>query len=94
MTEQCGIWTFFELPFVTIPLVMDDVTSIVTYLDDLLSVKELHKKIKRESEPRLPSSGQQFPFDIVQTSRATLPKKESHLLHFAKIKNTLFDCSS
>lgn len=65
---------------------MDDVTSIVTYLDDLLSVKELHEKIKLESEPRSPSSGQQFPFDIVQTSRATLPKKESHPLHFAKIK--------
>lgn len=80
MTEQCGIWTFLELPSVTIPLIMNDLTSIVTYLDDLLSVKELHEKIKRESEPRPPSPGQQFPFDLVQTSRATLPKKRKSSL--------------
>ncbi|KAI7864811.1 hypothetical protein BDF14DRAFT_1830754 [Spinellus fusiger] len=77
MSEKCGIWTFLELPSVTIPLLMNDLMSIVVYLDDLLSIKELYENIKKKSEPRPPSPGQQFPFDLVQTSRATLPKKEN-----------------
>ncbi|ORE05340.1 hypothetical protein BCV72DRAFT_181119, partial [Rhizopus microsporus var. microsporus] len=78
MTEQCGIRTFLELPSVTIPPVMNNLTCIVTYLDDLLSVKEMHERVKKESAPRPPSTGQHFPFDLAQTSRATLPKKENH----------------
>ncbi|KAI9031835.1 hypothetical protein CLU79DRAFT_693620, partial [Phycomyces nitens] len=64
MTEQCDIWTFLELPSVTITMFMNDLMSIDIYLDNFLSIKELYEKIKREPKPRPPLPKKNLPLRL------------------------------
>lgn len=73
MAEKSGIFTFLELPTITLPLVMNDLASIISFLGDILSMKELHVNIKMKDESRSASQTQQFPYDLIQTTRTTLP---------------------
>lgn len=74
MLPRADFFIFLEVTSIKIPLVKRDIVSIITHLDDMLSLVCLHELVENTNE--LASSYPPIlPYVYVQNERKSLPKK-------------------